>query len=332
MTTNDLPIAPAASLASFFASLELGAPSGADDLTVFPLISNLNEPVWYDTLSDAVTAGRARVTEIGDAGSVPELRVVNDGERPLLIVDGEELVGAKQNRVVNLTILVPAKTTLTIPVSCVEAGRWRSVGSEFVPADRAYHASGRQEKMEQVTVSLRSSATRRSDQGAIWQEIAAKSERLGATSDTSAAAAMFEQRRASLDRFVETLQPVERQVGAVFAIRGRIAGLDAFDQPATWRRLMPKLLRSYGLDSVDHAVGGDGFSRPEPERFLKAASLTKVDVFPAVGLGQDLRFDGGDIVGGALTTDRGIVHVAVFPTRGPVRPRTTRQRHDPPSR
>jgi hypothetical protein len=217
-------------------------------------------------------------------------------------------------------------------VSCVEAGRWRSVGSEFVPADRAYHASGRQEKMEQVTVSLRSSATRRSDQGAIWQEIAAKSERLGATSDTSAAAAMFEQRRASLDRFVETLQPVERQVGAVFAIRGRIAGLDAFDQPATWRRLMPKLLRSYGLDSVDHAVGGDGFSRPEPERFLKAASLTKVDVFPAVGLGQDLRFDDGDIVGGALTTDRGIVHVAVFPTRGPVRPRTTRQRHDPPSR
>ena len=119
---------------------------------------------------------------------------------------------------------------------------------------------------------------------------------------------------------METLQPVERQVGAVFAIRGRIAGLDAFDQPATWRRLMPKLLRSYGLDSVDHAVGGDGFSRPEPERFLKAASLTKVDVFPAVGLGQDLRFDGGDIVGGALATDRGIVHVAVFPTRGPVRP------------
>jgi hypothetical protein len=332
MPTNDFPIAPAASLTSFLASLDLGGPTVVDDLTVFPMMSRLTTIAWYDTLSEGVAAGRARVTKIGDAGTVPELRVVNDGERPLLIVDGEELVGAKQNRVVNLTILVPAKTTLAIPVSCVEAGRWRSVGSEFVPADRAYHASGRHDKMEQVTASLRSSATRRSDQGAIWQEIAAKSARLGARSDTSAAAAMFEQRRASLDRFVGTLQPVERQVGAVFAIRGHIAGLDAFDQPATWRRLMPKLLRSYGLDSLDSAVGGDGFSIPEPARFLKSASATTVDVFPAVGLGQDLRFDGADIVGGALSTDRGIVHVAMFPARGPVRPRTSRSRRDQPSR
>src|SRR4029079_105653 len=104
------------------------------------------------------------------------------------------------------------------------------------------------------------------------------------------------------------------------------AELDGFDQPATWRRLMPKLLRSYGLDSVDDAVGGDGFSKPEPARFLKAASLTKVDVFPAVGLGQDLRFDGGDIVGGALTTERGIVHAAMFPAQSSLRPRPWRTR------
>jgi len=39
---------------------------------------------------------------------VPELRLVNRAERPVLIVEGEELVGAKQNRVVNVTKLVNA--------------------------------------------------------------------------------------------------------------------------------------------------------------------------------------------------------------------------------
>ena len=52
--------------------------------------------------------------------------MVNRGPKPTLIIDGEELVGAKQNRVVNLTILVAAESELIIPVSCVEAGRWRA--------------------------------------------------------------------------------------------------------------------------------------------------------------------------------------------------------------
>jgi hypothetical protein len=40
------------------------------------------------------------------------------------LLDGEELIGAKQNRALNLTILAPAKQVIVIPVSCVEAGRW----------------------------------------------------------------------------------------------------------------------------------------------------------------------------------------------------------------
>jgi hypothetical protein len=63
------------------------------------------------------------------AGQRPRAALVNKGSRPPLIVDGEELVGAKQNRVVNLTILVAAASTLKIPVSCIEAGRWSARGA-----------------------------------------------------------------------------------------------------------------------------------------------------------------------------------------------------------
>jgi hypothetical protein len=82
-------------------------------------------------LDAALTGGAIRITEITEAGHVPEIRVRNDAERPVLIIDGEELVGAKQNRTVNISILVAAHADLHVPVTCVAAGRWRARSNAF---------------------------------------------------------------------------------------------------------------------------------------------------------------------------------------------------------
>ncbi len=251
-------------LDAFLATLAPGPSQSVADLTVFPLLRQPAPDPWYDTLAEAVAGGTARVTEISEAGSVPELRVVNDSPRHILIVDGEELVGAKQNRIVNLTILVPPKTAITIPVSCVEAGRWRQQSPEFRPSPQAFHATGRRAKVSQVSMALCDGGEARSDQRAIWEEIEVKAARMAAPSPTRAAGAMYDKERGNLDRFVDGLKPVPGQVGAVFAIRGQIAGLDVFDAPRTWTLLMPKLVRSYGLDALDLGIGGDGFAEPNP--------------------------------------------------------------------
>ena len=309
---------------TFVASLSIGSPTSVDGLSVYPLLRSAAPAPFYDTLSDAVRAGTLHISEVSDTGSVPELRVVNDGARPVLIIDGEELVGAKQNRIVNLTVLVPELATLTLPVTCVEAGRWRHVSKEFSPADRAYHSSGRRSKLGQVSMSMRTHNRPMSDQSAVWSEIAQKSERMGARSDTGAAAAMYEQRSHALDKMIASIETVEDQVGAVFTIRGMIAGLDVFDSPRTWAQTMPKLLRSYGLDALDSAIGGDGFAMPDPTRFVEAVSRATCTVYPAVGAGQDLRFEGGGIVGAALETTMGVVHTVAFPSSDVVRPTVRR--------
>ncbi len=311
-------------LDTFLSSLVIGSAQSVAELTMFPLLRQPAPAPWYDTLTDGIAAGTARVTEISEMGSVAELRVVNEGRRHLLLVDGEELVGAKQNRIVNLTILVPPTTSLIIPVSCVEAGRWRHESSEFRPAAQAFHAVGRSAKLRQVSASLRARGAATSDQGAIWDEIAAKADRLGAPSPTGAAAAMYDRQRGQLDAFVSRLQPVEGQVGAVFAIRGRIAGLDAFDVPRTWQAFMPKLVRSYGLDAVDAGIAGDAFAEPSPRRFLDAIADAPGTQHRAVGEGLDLRADGRGVVAAALATTRGIVHAVAFPAAGDVRPGQTR--------
>ena len=102
-------------LAATLASVELGVPVTVDNLTMIPLLARQpREPkIDYIVLDEAMAAGEVEITEISDEGSVPDLRVINRGAKPVLILDGEELLGAKQNRVVNLTILVPAHAELS---------------------------------------------------------------------------------------------------------------------------------------------------------------------------------------------------------------------------
>lgn len=99
-------------------STRLGAPQVCRQVTVFPINSDCGADLTYITLAEALSNERVVITEVNESGSVPELRVTNDADVPVLIVDGEELRGAKQNRVCNTTVLLREKSTTVLPVSC----------------------------------------------------------------------------------------------------------------------------------------------------------------------------------------------------------------------
>jgi hypothetical protein len=312
-------------VAHALSSIILGDPVTFEKLTMIPLVGppTVEEEPDYLTLDEALAQNWAEVTEVSEQGSVPELRVVNKGTKPLFILDGEELVGAKQNRVVNLTILVPAATTLTIPVSCVEAGRWRARSRAFTAAPRAQYASGRAKRMRQVTTSMRLNQSYHSDQTEVWADIAEKSERLAACSPTGAMEEMFIRHSRSIEEYVDAMRPVPCQVGALFLLEGRVVGFDLFDRAITLRRLLRKLVRSVAVDAIDRQFADSCRAGP-PERsreqacregaleFLTAVSRALVHIAPATGGGQDVRFEGGQIAGGALVTDAGPVHASAF--------------------
>jgi hypothetical protein len=227
-------------------------------------------------------------------------------------MDGEELVGAKQNRTVNLTILVPAKAEVEIPVTCVEAGRWRYRSRHFAAAPRAHYATGRAMKARQVTDNLLSLGERYADQCAVWDDIAGKSARLGALSETSAMDAMYEQAAADLADVAEKLAPSEGQCGAVFTIDGAVVGMDLFDAAATFRKLLPKLAHSYGLDALDRRAAGAVHAKADVRKFLQAVAEADWQEFAAIGLGQDLRLEGQALAGGALVANGSVVHISAF--------------------
>src|SRR5262245_38299954 len=105
-----------------FSKLRVGDPVRHQGLSAFPLISEPSDGVGYRLASEALADQSALVEEVTESGSVPNLLVENKGDLRVLFLDGEELIGAKQNRVLNTSVLVAAHTRIKIPVSCVEQG------------------------------------------------------------------------------------------------------------------------------------------------------------------------------------------------------------------
>jgi hypothetical protein len=294
--------------------LELGPPETHRNLSLFPLIGGREKSPAYLTLDEAIGQGVARVTEVSVGGSVPQLKFVNDGDRPVLLLDGEELVGAKQNRVLNLTVYAPPRATIVIPVSCVEAGRWAySARESFVGSPRVMYSGGRLAKAMQVSSSLKERGMRLSDQSAVWAQLDQMAARLSVATDTGAMADIYEKYTGNIEDYVRELIHVDGQVGAIFAVDGQVLGLELLDHPQTMRRLLPKLVRSYALD----AIASDAASAQAPpleaaREFRAEVGEAKIESRPAVGLGEDLRLEAETVAGGALVHDGRVVHLAAF--------------------
>src|SRR5262245_14441146 len=126
-----------------FEAIQLGDPVEHGGVVITPLFPRKTPQASYLTLAEALPLG-LEIGELGEAGSVPELVVHNPVECDVLLYDGEELVGAKQNRILNVSVLVAARSAVKIPVSCVEQGRWRRRSHRFAKGGHAYPELRRQ--------------------------------------------------------------------------------------------------------------------------------------------------------------------------------------------
>lgn len=303
--------------------IQIGAESTFGNMTIFPLLNGDSGSADYLTLDEALGRGLVQITEVSVQGSVPELKLKNESNEPVLLLDGEELIGAKQNRVLNLTILAPPKRTIIIPVSCVEAGRWSPRSAKFTTSSNAYFAQGRVKKMAQVSSSLMSRGQARSDQEAVWADISLKASHLKAESATAAMSDIYERYTKRIDDYVGAFAAIDRQVGAVFTINGNIIGFDLFDSPGTFKKLLPKLVRSYALDAIDtDTKKAAAPSRKPVEELLLAITQAEAKTFPAIGEGIDVRFTGPNLTGAGLIVNGRVVHLGAFRTE------RTAQEHD----
>ena len=318
----------------FLDHLDLGKRLTHRNLTIIPLHGNGDRGLDYMLGADAICAGLLEITEVSEGGSVPEVHVRSTCQKPVLLLEGEQLIGAKQNRIVNITILLPAKSTTRIPVSCVEAGRWRYASEEFEPGPLS-HPKLRARTSHDVTHCLRASGTPHADQGAVWEEVDEALSVAGAVSHTAALADAIEHRKASLDDYLARARYPKGARGILAAIDGQFVALDLFDKPQTCERVWDRLVRSYAFDALPTATAKRRkvFRTAVARRLLEEIAAATPWRANAIGEGEHWRFETEGLVGSALVARRTCVHLAAFPRpgnggtqAGPISPPSARRR------
>ncbi len=306
-------------------SLQIGEPVSYRSIVMFPLFCSeaisASKQHRYVTLDHALKDNHVTIEELSDSGSVPELLFKNLSQEDVLLVEGDHLVGAKQNRTLNSTILAAAQSELVIPVSCVEQGRWSFRSRNFDYSDDFQFAKGRRGKMSSVSSAMKRSRSgpvisRRSDQGEVWSAIHEKERIMESRSSTSAMGDMYQSHKSRISEYVEWFDYQPGQVGAVFIVADEISGFEYFETPEIMEKYLPRLVRSYSMEAI--SLKNDVV----PETSLDiAASIVQdiisstVDYYPSVGKGEDARLDSKNITGSGLLVDKRLVQLSAFDKR-----------------
>ncbi len=300
-------------------NVQLGKAQQFRNVSIYPLFLEARAVVDYLVLKEAIEQDLVVIREVDEGGHVPELVVVNNADKPLLILDGEELFGAKQNRVLNTTVLLRKKTATIIPVSCTEQGRWHYESKTFKDSGYIMSPRIRGVKNRSVQESLFRSGDYRSDQGAVWDGIHEQAVNASVQSPTGAMRDIHEARKADVGDYEEHFPCLDGQKGILVAIGGHVVGMDMVSNGGSYATLHGKLVKSYLMDAIlQEAETSKPIDQAKAQQFIDDIAECRVDRYKSVGHGWDIRYEGRRLFGSALEYRNGLVHLAAFAANGVV--------------
>ncbi len=299
----------------------LGAPKAYENLTLFPLLADASPNEGKNRpLDEAMDKGALTVREL-ESQTVPTLRVKNSGDKPVFIMTGEIVTGAKQDRMSAHDVLIPKESReLALPVYCVEEGRWQETSRQFASGKIA------------GTTSLRKNAAKKSSQGTIWSKVREKSGEAEVHSDTGAMQAVFNDPnvKAKAAAFEKELGPWARDqkemVGFAAAIDGRVVSADLFSERALLQALFPKLVHAAAIDALTStSKAAKSPASDEVKAFLVRGISAKRTETQTPGLGKEYLIEAdNDQSGTVLIYNNEIIHLSLFGAERQNTPRALR--------
>lgn len=288
-----------------FDYVAVGAPITRLNLSFFPVYLPGNElPEVVSGVNSGLT-----VEELDDA-SVNTLEANNPTDKLGLFIEGEHYLGGRQNRAINVSVLLGSKSKVKIPVSCLEQGRWGrrqkwQRNESFTPAPV------RAEKRKGVSESMRT-GSRRGDQGKVWNEIHMMLDSEKISSNTMAASKLNatyegETSRAKAINELVSKGALPDQCGIVVANGGRIIAMDLFGSPQLLSDNWKQLVRSYS------AGNGPKANPPTTDSVLSLIQRfgrANAEEHPGVGIGSEFRIRDGKLNGQVLALDGAVAHAS----------------------
>jgi hypothetical protein len=292
--------------------LRLGEPRREGALEIVPLLRDGNGPPPRVLLAkQAVETGLLEIVEQG-GGVVQELLARNEGELPVAILEGETLVGCKQNRVVAHSVVVAPGATLAVPVGCMEHGRWRHETARFAVGDVRMAPELRSRTRHDVRTAFFTTGERRLDQSRLWRDVDDTLTACATLSPTSDYYEIVKREGRDARERAASLAPEPGQVGAIVLDDGALVGLEVSGHHDLWSAMAESTLSSYFMGR--HRGRARGPARATAAEWLSRVQSARVRTSPGLGLGTDLDVDGPGLAGVGLALGALPLHVAVFPS------------------
>lgn len=293
-------------------TINVGKPTRYQSLTLFPLFRDCDPGVDYRLAQAAIEDGTLLIEEINENGSVPELLVENKGDQRVLFIEGEELIGAKQNRILNTSVLVPAHRKIKIPVSCVEKGRWQYKTRYFQSGGSHSPSKLRSSLKSSVSRAVREKRGHRSDQGEVWRHVDELCASYQVASGTSAMSDATDALQDQIESFKENLAYIEGAYGMAIAIGERLVSVDVFDKEETCRQVWQRVLSGAVLDAIQAKPAEKPVTTKTVEQLVDDANKLQWEAAEAVGEGDEYRAQSErGAHASTLTYDATVVHGSI---------------------
>lgn len=287
-----------------------------DKLGVIPILNDAvpGIPPLF-TLEEAIENSTIHIREVDQAGAVPFLIVENRGGCGVLILDNEIVLGGKQDRLFDQTVLVPVGAELKIRVSCVERHRWDQQPREFSSGNSIFRASSRAVHKQSISASIRRNGELAADQHSVWQEVARSHAEFDTNSRTGAFQDVQNHLSCEIHSFIESIRPVPNQSGVIFFDHNGVMGTELLATAELFTKSVKKIAKSFLMDSIT-ALAINGAS-PEPAmQWWRDALGIKYTKHKSVGVGDDIRVEGTNLVGSGLVYGGEMIHLSAFPLSG----------------
>ena len=294
-------------------AVEVGDRVDIEQMSVFPLSLKREQGIEeVAVLEEGVKQGSVTVTEIGEEGAVPDVFIENRMEKPLFILEGEEIVGAKQNRVFNISMLVPAAADLKAPVSCVEAGRWRRQSKAFTSGERA-STRVRRNLSDSVSRSVREGCCdMRSDQARVWDDVHEDLVAHEAVSETSALADAYGKVSESLEEMLKDIELPDDCTGVAVAVGGKLVGLELLGSASLWKRHEARILRSFAFDALGAHKPKRRAGRATVAKMIRQIAALQDETAPSPGGGTQHRLEGENLIASSVEAGGHIYHLSAM--------------------
>ncbi len=287
------------------------------NIVILPVELKIPSQLKYISLRSAVMANKAKVTEVNDAGNVPYVKVFNHSKEYVLIPQGEHLEGAKQNRMVNTSILINPETEIIIPVSCIEKGRWHHIRPDFIPSEEIINYKLRKHNSEEVSKNLRERGEFKSDQHSIWNFIDNVFQKEQLSHETSSYSAYM---KAKIER--ENIESLDFKLpeninGAAIFIGNKLLSFEYFSDKNYFDEIKKRLIGAVIVDAQ-----GYNHLKFDTESDYKFTFISKVgELFDAeqihkksIGVGDDYKIlvEKKNINASLLVYNDEVVHLVSF--------------------